>query len=380
MSADRNNDLTLRAPSRETAGATVTRKLGIDHTLVYGDLLFATHGDRCRYIGMSSAEKARWREQEKGKFQRISDVQQEPQLGPLDNIAAAPIGLNGETSSPDVRKHSGNDGNDSLVGHRSPPYQPTSLTAPAKETLPSGSRQTELLPRAGAPTTETDKPKTPATPLDDAGHKPGRSVTRQLEKQKRPAKHSKGGRKLSPERMRIVLDALVEYPILGRAAVKAGIYTKTLAYWLKWSEAGRDGYDIVWQGDHGRFHEHYRSAIDVAHDYLLFLVWQKAMGITFKKDPFLVDLGCKGFDAYARDENGNHIEELPRRRPSIRMMRLFLELMRPETYGKRRKRNIPQSGGVLVIGGPKKPKINNAASIKAREWKSISRKVQEPAD
>jgi hypothetical protein len=371
MSADRNNGLTLRAPSRETAGATVTRKLGIDHTLVYGDLLFTTHGDRCRYIGMSSAEKARWREQEKGKFHRISDVQQEPQLGPLDDIAAAPIGLNRETSSPDIQKHGDNDGNDSLVGHRSPPYQPTSLTAPAKETLPSGSRQTELLPRAGAPTTETGKPKTRVTPLKDAC----RRGTRQVEKQKRPAKHSKGGRKLSQERMRIFLDALAEYPILGDAAAKAGIHPKNPAYWRKCSEAGHDGYDIVWRGEQARFHEHYRSAIDVAHGELEFLVWQKAMGITYKTDPFLVDLGCKGSDAYARDENGKPIEDGPRR-PNSKMLRFYLEWKLPEKYGKRRKRDIPHSGGVLIIGEPKKPEINNAASIKSREWKSISRKLQ----
>jgi hypothetical protein len=342
-----NNDLTLRAPSRDSAGLTVTRNPSIDYTLVYGDLLFATHGDRCRYIGMSSAEKARWREQEKGKFQRISDVQQEPQLGPLDNAGAT--GLN----------------------------HPASLTAPAKESLSIGSTQTGLLPRAESATRETEKPKTRAAPLKDAGHKPGRSGTRQLENQKRPAKHSKGGRKRSPERMRIVLETLAEYPILSHAAAKAGIYPKTLAYWLKGSEAGRNGYDIEWKGDIGRFHEHCGCAIDAAHDELLFLVWQKAMGITYKTDPFLVDLGFKGSEAYARDENGSPIEDEPRR-PNLKMMQFFLELKRPETYGKRRKRDIPQSGGVLVIGGPKKPEINNAASIKAREWKSISRKVQEP--
>ena len=367
-----NNDLT----SRETAGTTVTRKPGIDYTLVYGDLLFATHGDRCRYIGMSSAEKARWQEQEKDKFQSISDVQQEPQLGPLDNVGAT--GLHREISSPDVRKYGDNDGNDSLVGHRSPLYQPASLTAPAKENLPSGSRQTELLPRTEAATRETEKPKTRATPLRDAGHKPGRSGTRQHEKQKRPAKSSKVDRKLSLERMLIVLEALAEYPIFSYAAAKAGIHPKTLAYWLKCSEAGRDGYDIEWQGVQLRFHEHYRYAIDAAHDELHFLVWQKAMGVTFKTDPFLVDLGCKGSDAYARDENGKPIEDGPRR-PNSKMLRFYLEWKLPEKYGKRRKRDIPQSGGVLVIGGPtKKPEINNAASIKARNWKSVSRKLREP--
>ena len=201
------------------------------------------------------------------------------------------------------------------------------------------------------------------------------SGSRQLENQKLPAKNSKAGRKLSPERMRIFLDALAEYPILGYAAAKAGIHPKTPAYWKKCSEAGRDGYDIEWRGDQGRFHEHLVSAIGLAEGGLELLVWQKAMGVTFKTDPFLVDLGCTGSDAYARDGNGNLIEEQSGR-PNSKMLRFLLEWKLPEKYGKRRKRDIPQSGGVLVIGGPKKPEINNAASIKAREWKSISRKVR----
>ena len=63
-----------------------------------------------------------------------------------------------------------------------------------------------------------------------------------------PEENSGPRAKLSPERMRIVLDSLTERPILSPAATKAGIHRKTLEYWLKRSEAGHDGYDLEWQG------------------------------------------------------------------------------------------------------------------------------------
>jgi hypothetical protein len=356
----------------ETAGATMNRKPGIDHSLVYDGLLFATHRDRCRYIGKSGAEKARWREQNKGKFQRIEDVQQEPQLGPPAHIGAAPTGLDWGTSSPDIRNDGDDDSTISLVGHCSPPYRPASLP---KENLPSGPAHTELLPSPEATTRETKVPKT-QTPVVDPGHKGGRSGSRQLEKQKVPERNSKAGRKRSHKRMRIVLGALKEYPILARAAEKAGIHRKTLAYWLKRSEAGDDGYDIEWQGVQWRFHEHCKSAIEEAHDMLLGLVWHMAMGVTFKIDPVLVALGCEGDDAYARDQNGNFIEETTGQ-PNLKMIRFCLEWMRPEKWGKHPKSDITETGGVLVIGERTQESEDcYAASIKARKWKSVSRNVR----
>src|SRR6202035_5763283 len=63
----------------------------------------------------------------------------------------------------------------------------------------------------------------------------------------------------------------------------------------------------------------------------------------------------------------------------MKMARHFLEWQRPEKWGKRRKRHVPHNTGVLVIGGDvtKKPEYDTTASVKARKWKSFSRKFRE---
>ena len=62
-------------------------------------------------------------------------------------------------------------------------------------------------------------------------------------------------------------------------------------------------------------------------------------------------------------------------------MKFILKLLRSETYGNTPKIDLPQKGGVLVIGdGPVKPKFNTAASVKARQWKSILRRIREEKD
>jgi hypothetical protein len=178
------------------------------------------------------------------------------------------------------------------------------------------------------------------------------------ENQKLPAEVAKAGRMLSPGRMRIVLDSLREVPILHHAATKAGIHRKTLAYWLRRSAAGDAGYDIEWQGIEWRFHEHCKSAIDEADDNLSEVMWH-------------------GMGAFSKtDENGNFFEcsQL-----NTKMARYFLEWQRPEKWGKRRKRHVPHNARVLVLGGDvtKKPEYDTTASVKARKWKSFSRKVRE---
>jgi hypothetical protein len=185
-------------------------------------------------------------------------------------------------------------------------------------------------------------------------------VKENAKKQKPPAGISRSTPKLSPELMRIILDALSEYPVLSYAANKAGIHRKTLEYWLKRSAAGDAGYDVEWRGFEWRFHEHCKSAIDEAHDELHAVVWQIAWGVIAKTD-----------------ENGNLILEACGQ-PNMKMMLFYLELKRPETCGKNRKTDIPQKGGVLVIGEvTKKPKYNTARSVKARKWKADSRRIRE---
>jgi hypothetical protein len=276
------------------------------------------------------------------------------------------------------RNHSNNDlggcggheqvedhGTVSLVEHWSPPSQPASPQAPVNENLPSGSTQAEPLSDGEAATRATKGLEPRPTPVE--------SGSLHLQKPKLPARNSKIGRKLSPERMRIVIEALKECPTLDSAATKAGIHRKTLTYWLKCSKAGQDSYDIEWKGFQWRFHQACEVAIDLADDMLGGLIYDKALGpITYKIDQDLVALGNRGADAYARDEDGEFIVE--RRGPeSDKMIKVLLQWKRPEKWGKKRKRDIFRSGGVLVIGSEK----NCAASIKARRWKSASRKIEE---
>jgi hypothetical protein len=63
------------------------------------------------------------------------------------------------------------------------------------------------------------------------------------------------------------------------------------------------------------------------------------------------------------------------------MMRFLLERKFPEKYGKHPKVDAPQQGGVVLIGAPMKPKKTcAAASIKARQWKALSRRLREAKD
>ncbi|HTV29202.1 MAG TPA: hypothetical protein VMF32_15570, partial [Xanthobacteraceae bacterium] len=211
---------------------------------------------------------------------------------------------------------------------------------------------------------------TPMHPLGAKGSKRGRS-----------GGSAKAGGMLSPERMRIVLESLRECPILWVAASKAGIHRRTLEYWIKRSRAGDAGYDVEWQGEIWRFHEHCESAIEEADDRLRAVVLDIAMGgVVYKIDQSLVDLGFQGAAAYLRDESGNPVVETIRK-PNGKMLRVILERERPEIYGKHPKVEIPRNSGVLVVGGirhdiPNKVNNGTAASIKARKWKSLSRMIQ----
>jgi len=356
----------------------------IDRGRVFDGILFATHRDRNLYIGTVTRDRPQWLKDNPGRWQLLADVQQEaaapwPRARSENNTKA----MSAEPRSPEPGHAQNDDDNDSvaLPERSSPPCQPTLLPAPMNENVPSTSTQTELPPRAEAATSEIKQAKTETSPLVEAtGHKRRRSGGHRFKKQKPPAENSKSSRKLSPERMRIVLDSLSECPILAHAAHNAGIHRRTLEYWIKRSKAGDDGYDVEWHGFTFRFHEHCQAAIDDAHDDLLAVVLQMAMGgVTYKTDPFLVELGYQCADAYAKDENGDSIvETISPKNPS--MIRLFLELARPEKWGKNRKDDdLPQKCGVLVVGNKtvKKSENNTAASIKVRQWKACRRKIRD---
>ena len=159
----------------------------------------------------------------------------------------------------------------------------------------------------------------------------------------------KSARKLSPERMTMVLEGLRKCPIYAVAAAKAGIYHKTLTYWRRRSEAGDDGYELVWRGVPGKFHLLCGAAIAAAHGEV--------------EERFLRFCGIEfpGSEAYVA--------------PNLKMMLAWLEWKCPEKWGKRRKADATPRSPILVVGGAKKPKPSTAASVRARQWKSRSKMV-----
>lgn len=350
----------------------MNRKTVIDDKLVADGLLFTTAGYRCRYLGTPNWDKPRWLKENRGRYQRIEDVVREPaQLGQPDDVVAGRTEPNREPSSRDIAKDARDDDKVSLVGtvpeHRSPSSQTTCLSAPP---VNDGATQTELLPRTTAATSET--------PLETFGYRRRRGGC-QRKKRELPPGTSKPDRKPSHESMRLVLDSLTKCPIIRMAAREAGLHHKTIERWLKCSRAGHDGYEIRWHGFPWRFHEAYEVAVDEAYEALEGKLLDSAFEVVYKTDLSLVELGCQGEDAYARDEYGSFIPEGIRIR-NKRLTLIWLGWKRPERYGKppkRRKRGMPQSGGVLVIGqATKKLQTNTAASVKARKWKARSRIVR----
>jgi hypothetical protein len=249
-----------------------------------------------------------------------------------------------------------------------PQSQPTSLAA-LNENLPTASAETEVL-SAG----ETANGKIKAIEEEAA---PAVSGADQSDKQQPSAEHTNSRRKLTPERMRIVIEALRECPLLEPAAAKAGIHRKTLEYWLKCSKAGRDGYDVDWEDFEWRFHEACEVAVEEAHQRLLDAMFSIAMGPPTHKvdDQRVMNFAERHTDAYARHANGNFIIEFPGP-GNVKIHERLLELLRPELWGKAQKRKIVTRSGVLVVG-ERRPEKSWATSIKASQWKSASRMLEE---
>ena len=369
----------------------------LDKSRIYDGLVFATPGERCRYIGTWVRDRPQWLKTNVGRWRRIEDVQQEaaspaPPVESEVDLGAEPAGPNGQTSSRGFQDNGGDEGDvalvDTLSGDCSLPCQQTSLPTPVTATLTSWSTKAEPLPPGKEATSEAEKPKTETTPLAAIGGKRGRSSGGQPKKEKPPAGIPKSTPKLSPKIMRIVLNFLRERPILYLAALAAGIHPKTLASWIRRSEAGDDGYDVKWQGLTRRFHEHCESAIDEAHQKLEDEWIQRALHghekvlthrgrVMYKIDQDLVGLGLEGPDAYLKDENGKPVPETVHKEDTKAQLRV-LKRHRPDTWGKRPKINAPREGSVLVIGDvTKKPKCNTAKSVRARKWKADSRRIRE---
>jgi hypothetical protein len=282
-------------------------------------------------------------------------------------IGASATGPNCETPSSGIREDSSDNGDVRQIDRSSASHQPSPAPPTGDENLPNRSIQNGVLlsEAAAAPITEVSK-----TPTENPDGECDLGANCLLEQQKQPSENPRAGQKRTLERMQIVVASLKEYPILARAAFKAGIHRKTLENWLKCSTAGHEGYDIECEGERYRFHDHCEFAIAEAHDTLHFLIWQSAWGIKYKIDPLLERLGYQGVEAYATDANGNYIEE-GIRKPNPKMLRFYLEWKLPERWGKRRKRDIAQTGGVLIVGErTKRPKSSYEPSTRARQWKA----------
>jgi hypothetical protein len=336
-----------------------TESVKINEGLIFDGRVFETYRARAQYIGTVTARRPQWLKDNPDKWISLRDIQEQGgQLGPAveseTNVGAAPAGPNNQPSSRDVRKDDDKEDGVALVdtsgGDRSPPCEPISLPTPVKADFANGSTKAELLPPAKAARSEAEEPKTETTPVGAMAHKRGRSGGRQHKKQNPPGGNSKAGPKRSPERMRFVLDNFAEYPIKGRAAMKAGIFRKTLDYWLKRSAAGDDQYDVEWRGETAKFHEHFEAAMHEADDKVVGALMERAMGydkivtyrghVIYKMDESLLALGYQGRDAYLKDKNGNPVPQTIRKMDTKAAL-WVLERLRPEVWGKNRKIDVP---------------------------------------
>jgi hypothetical protein len=241
----------------------------IHEGLKHEGLVFATTGERCQYIGTSLRKQPGWLEKHVGRWRYLKDVLREEAASPPPpveseiGLRAEPTVPNDQTSSHSVQNDGDDDDDDvaildALSADRSPPHEPTSLPTTVAATE-NETTKPEVLRAADATMSGAEGPKTETIPLGTIDHKPGCSDGSPTKKQKQITK----ARKLSRERMLIVINTLTESPILSDAARKAGIHPKTLEYWIKRSEAGDPEYDLVWEDIEWRFHEHCTTAISL---------------------------------------------------------------------------------------------------------------------
>jgi hypothetical protein len=302
----------------------------IDPALVFDGFVFRNHNARGRYIGTDLAKRPQWLKDNPDKWCCLKAIREKAAQRTNSDDVIATVQLDASLSNLDANNFANG-------------------VAGAAAKLPVDVPLSSDLSMAA--------PETDTTPLGVIHHTRGPSGDRRRKKRKPSAGSSKSAPKLSPEHMIIVLESLEACPILARAAEKAGIHRKTLEYWLRCSEAGHDGYDLVWQDVLARFHVHCEAAIYGAHQELLDRFYTIAMGVKYP-----------GSEAYVTP-------------PNMKMLRFLLEWMCPEVWGKRRKVKATQRSAVLVVGGPaKKREYNTAASVQARQWKSRSKMVRKATD
>jgi len=147
-----------------------------------------------------------------------------------------------------------------------------------------------------------------------------------------------------------------------------------LRYWVILSREGYPGdpFDIKLEdGRTERFHILFEDAIEEGFDKVEHVAHEMATGmarevlvyqgkVSYKKDPFLLELGLTGDAANLLDNNGDPI---PETKPFVdpEMVRFMLSRRRPDKYGNRSKVSHEQKGGVLVLGSP----MNSAELEKA---------------
>jgi hypothetical protein len=343
-----------------------TKQVAMNWGLVFDGLLFKTFNACGRYKGTETAKRPQWLKDHPNDFTRLADmlVKAETDVATdvieqeVDSISNVPC-----PGQPDPDKAHGDAQLAQTPLRASPlPGQPVAArgrpeAADQHFRVPTPTQMITMGTDQTA-TSETNGSSPDTTQRGATSHTRGPSGGRRRKKQKSSAGTSKSAPKLSPERMRIVVESLQECATYELAAWKAGIHRKTLAYWLSRSKAGDDGYELlVWDDISDRFHVLCEVAIETAHDSLDERVLEMGLGVKYP-----------GTEAYT----------IP---PKPKMLGLYLARKLPEKYGKRRKVKAAHHNPVLVVGQPgKKREYNTEASVKARQLKSLSKKIENLTD